>query len=700
MRYVLVHESPGRMRIMPGRKGMTAEEADILDSYLAGKPYITKAKIFEHSGSVSIRYKSGSGIRDRILEDLSAFSYFDEDIRALVPEQNGREIGRYYRSRLFSLIAGRLFRRIFFPAPLDTAWTLMRSIGYIGKGARVLMNRRLEVPVLDAVAITASMLRGDFSTAGSVMFLLDAGELLEEWTHKKSVDDLARSLSLKVDKVWLRTPDEGDLLVDLSSVEAGDHIIIRTSDVVPLDGKVIEGTATVNQASMTGESIPVPKEAGGYVYAGTVVDEGECVVEVTKASGKGKYDQIVRMIEDSEKLKSNTESRAFHLADRLVPYSLAGAALTLLLTRNVTRAMSFLMVDFSCALKLAMPLSVLSAIKEAGENDIRVKGGKFLEAVSEADTIVFDKTGTLTRECPTVVDIVPFGGADETEILRIAACLEEHYPHSMANAVVKHAEERGVLHDEMHSSVEYVVAHGIASKIDDKRAIIGSYHFVFEDEESRVPEGEQEKLDSIPAEYTQLYLAVDGILMGAICITDPLREEAAEVVRRLHDLGFRRVCMMTGDNEKTAAAIAAKLDLDEYHAGVMPEDKAQFIKREHAAGRKVVMIGDGVNDTPALSEADAGIAIRSGAAIANEVSDITISSEDLRQLLILKDISNRLMKRIHWNYRFIIGFNASLIGLGVAGILQPASSALLHNSSTIVSGLYSMTKLLPEPKKA
>ena len=695
MRYALLHESPGRLRVRPGRKGMTAEEADILDSFLASKPYVTKIKIFEHSGSVSIRYKTEEGTRDRLLQDLLDFSFFDEDIRALVPEQNGRMINRQYRARLISLVAGRLFRRIFFPMPLDRAWTLMRSLGYIRRGAKILLKGKLEVPVLDAVAITASMLTGDFSTAGSVMFLLDIGELLEEWTHKRSVDDLARTLSLKVDRVWLRNKNGEDLLVDLSDVEIGDHIIIRTSDVVPLDGKVVSGACTVNQASMTGESVPVPKEEGGYVYAGTVVEEGDCVIEVTKASGSGKYDQIVRMIEESEKLKSDTEAKAFHLADSLVPYSLVGAALTFLLTRSVTRAMSFLMVDFSCALKLAMPLSVLSAIKEADENDIRVKGGKFLEAISEADTIVFDKTGTLTRECPTVVDIVTFGDADKTESLRIAACLEEHYPHSMANAVVKYAEEQGVLHDEMHTSVEYVVAHGISSMIDDKRAVIGSYHFIFEDEKSKVPEGEQDKLDSLPAEYTHLYLAIDGVLQAAVCITDPLREESAEVIEKLHGLGFKRVCMMTGDNDRTAAAIAAKLNLDEYHSEVMPEDKAEFIKKEHEAGRKVVMIGDGVNDTPALSEADAGIAIRSGAAIANEVSDITISSEDLRQLLILKELSNRLMGRINRNYRFIISFNAALIGLGVAGILPPASSALLHNTSTVVSGLYSMTKLLP-----
>ncbi|MBQ3924818.1 MAG: heavy metal translocating P-type ATPase [Firmicutes bacterium] len=695
MRYALLHESPGRLRVRPGRKGMTAEEADILDSFLASKPYVTKIKIFEHSGSVSIRYKTEEGARDRLLQDLLDFSFFDEDIRALVPEQNGRMINRQYRARLISLVAGRLFRRIFFPMPLDRAWTLMRSLGYIRRGAKILLKGKLEVPVLDAVAITASMLTGDFATAGSVMFLLDIGELLEEWTHKRSVDDLARTLSLKVDRVWLRNKNSEDLPVDLSDVEIGDHIIIRTSDVVPLDGKVVSGACTVNQASMTGESVPVPKEEGGYVYAGTVVEEGDCVIEVTKASGSGKYDQIVRMIEESEKLKSNTEAKAFHLADSLVPYSLVGAALTFLLTRSVTRAMSFLMVDFSCALKLAMPLSVLSAIKEADENDIRVKGGKFLEAISEADTIVFDKTGTLTRECPTVVDIVTFGDAGKTESLRIAACLEEHYPHSMANAVVKYAEEQGVLHDEMHTSVEYVVAHGISSMIDDKRAVIGSYHFIFEDEQSKVPEDEQDKLDSLPAEYTHLYLAIDGVLQAAVCITDPLREESAEVIEKLHGLGFKRVCMMTGDNDRTAAAIAAKLNLDEYHSEVMPEDKAEFIKKEHEAGRKVVMIGDGVNDTPALSEADAGIAIRSGAAIANEVSDITISSEDLRQLLILKELSNRLMSRINRNYRFIISFNAALIGLGVAGILPPASSALLHNTSTVVSGLYSMTKLLP-----
>lgn len=674
---------------------MSMHEADILEYYLKDQAFIEDAKVYDRTGDATISYKPGKENREALLQALELFSYYDEKAIELVPEESGRELNRKYQEKLVWKISGRFFRKLFFPAPLAIAWTTVSSIRYITKGLSSLMKGKLEVSVLDAAAITVSILRGDYDTASSVMFLLDIGDILEEWTHKKSVGDLARSMSLKVDKVWMKTETE-DVLVNVKDIKVGDEIYIRTSNIIPLDGVVVEGEANVNQASMTGESEPVFKEAGGYVYAGTVVEEGECLVRVTKTSGSGKYDQIVRMIEESEKLKSDVEAKAYHLADNLVPYSLMGTALTYLLTRNVTRAISFLMVDFSCALKLSMPLSVLSAIKEAGNYNISVKGGKFLEAVADADTIVFDKTGTLTHAKPTVVAIETFGDVKEEEALRIAACLEEHYPHSIANAVVNEALKRNILHEEMHSKVQYVVAHGISSLIEGKKAVIGSYHFVFEDEKCKVPEGEEEKLAKLPDEYSHLFLAIDGVLLAVICIFDPLRKEAAEVIDQLHALGISKVCMMTGDNERTAAAVAKSLNIDEYHAGVLPEEKAQFIQREHELGRKVIMVGDGVNDTPALSEADAGIAISDGAAIAREVADITISSSDLHQLLILRELSSALMKRINHNYRFIIAFNASLIALGVAGILQPASSALLHNGSTVVTGLRSMTKLLDE----
>ncbi len=674
---------------------MSMHEADILEYYLKDQACVVDAKVYDRTGDASISYKPGAENREALLHALELFSYYDEKALELVPEESGRELNRQYQEKLVWKIVGRGFRKLFFPAPLSIAWTTLSSVRFISKGIASLVKGKLEVSVLDAAAITVSILRGDYDTASSVMFLLDMGDILEEWTHKKSVGDLARSMSLKVDKVWMKTEAE-DVLVSVKDIKVGDEIYIRTSNVIPLDGVVVDGEATVNQASMTGESEPVFKEAGGYVYAGTVVEEGECLVRVTKASGSGKYDQIVKMIEDSEKLKSNVEARAYHLADNLVPYSLVGTALTYLLTRNISKAISFLMVDFSCALKLSMPLSVLSAIREAGNYNISVKGGKFLEAVAAADTIVFDKTGTLTHATPTVVAIETFGGVEEEEALRIAACLEEHYPHSIANAVVDEALKRHILHEEMHSKVQYVVAHGISSLIEGKKAIIGSYHFVFEDEKCIVPEGEEDKLNNLPDEYSHLFLAIDGVLLAVICIFDPLRKEAAEVIDKLHDLGISKVCMMTGDNERTAAAVAKSLNIDEYHAGVLPEEKALFIQKEHARGRKVIMVGDGVNDTPALSEADAGIAISDGAAIAREVADITISSSDLHQLLILRELSTALMNRINHNYHFIIGFNAMLIGLGVAGILQPASSALLHNGSTVMTGLRSMTKLLDE----
>ncbi len=557
-----------------------------------------------------------------------------------------------------------------------------------------LKNGRLQVETLDGVAITTSIVRRDFDTASSIMFLLSIGETLEEWTRKKSINDLARSMSLNIDKVWLKN-DGKEIQVGVNQVLAGDHIIVRNSEIIPLDGKVVEGEMTVNQSIMTGESEPVVKSPGGYVYAGTVVEEGECIIEVTKTAGSGKFDQIVRMIEESEKLKSDTEAKAYRLADKLVPYSLLGAGLTYLFTRNATKALSFLMVDYSCAMKLSMPLAVLSAIKECREHRISVKGGKFMEAMAEADTLVFDKTGTLTHATPTLMDVVSFEGRDPDEMLRIAACLEEHYPHSVANAIVKGAKDKGLDHDELHSKVEYIVAHGISSFLDDERVVIGSYHFVMEDEGCVIPEGEEYKLDEINREYSRIFMAIGGRLAAVLCIFDPLREEADEVIKKLHELGFKKICMMTGDNKKNAEAVAAKLSLDEFCAEVLPEDKAEFIRKEHERGHKVVMIGDGVNDTPALSEADVGIAILDGAPIAREIADITIASDDLHQLITLRKISTALMKRIKANYRFILGFNSALIAGGLFGVMNPASSALLHNGSTILTGLKSMTNLLP-----
>ena len=696
MQYLILHESRQRLRLHVPRLNLTLREADILEAYLNSLSFVKSARVHERTGDAIVFFVNKGAGRPALLKALDRFSFVDESIAALAPEHSVRAMNRRYQEKMTALILGRVFRSLFFPKSLQIVWTVGKSVRFLGMGLKSLLRGRLEVSVLDAAAIAASMLRGDFSTASSVMFLLQTGDLLEDWTHRKSVNDLAGAMSLKADRVWKRT-DEGDVLTDVSVIRPGDRIVVRTSNVIPLDGRVVEGEASVNQASMTGESVPVIRRPGGYVYAGTIVEEGGCVIEVTRATGSGRYDQIVRMIEESEKLKSVTEERAFHLADRLVPYSLGGAALTWLLTRNIDKAVSFLMVDFSCALKLSMPLSVLSAIREAGEHGISVKGGKFLEAVAEAKTIVFDKTGTLTHATPSVVDVVTFDGTDATEDLRIAACLEEHYPHSIANAIVRCAGERGIRHDEMHSKVEYVVAHGISSRLEGhEKAVIGSYHFVFEDEGCAIPENETEKFRRLPTEYSHLFMAIDGRLKAAICIFDPLRGEAAEVVDALHKLGLNKVCMMTGDNEHTASAIARKLDLDEYHAEVLPRDKAEFIQREHEKGRRVIMIGDGVNDTPALSEADAGIAVSDGAAIAREIADITISSDSLWQLVTLRKISRALMKRINENYRFIIGFNASLIAFGVLGILSPATSALLHNGSTLVTGIRSMSNLLKE----
>lgn len=695
MRFVILHESSSRIRIHLPRYKMTMEQADILEYYLKNKPFVTHATIHDRTGDASIRYRGGTAGRKALLSALRDFSYTDEEAIALVPEHTSRELDHEYQEQMMKMIVLRYASKLFLPPWLRRGITIAKSFKFIKKGVKSLSKGKLEVATLDATAITVSMLREDFRTASSVMFLLNVGDTLGEWTRRKSVTDLASAMSLNITKVWKRTEDV-DVLIDVKEVKPGDRIVVRTSNVIPLDGKVIEGSISVNQSTMTGESIPVHKEPGGYVYAGTVVEDGNCVIEVAQSAGTGKYDQIVKIIEESEKLKSETEERAFHLADRLVPYSLAGTVITYLLTGNATRALSFLMVDFSCALNLSMPLSMLSAIKESSKYDIAVKGGKFLEAAAIADTIIFDKTGTLTHATPSVVDIVTFGDADQTESLRIAACLEEHYPHSVANAVVAEARNRNISHEEMHSKVEYVVAHGIASTINGSNAIIGSYHFVFEDMKCTVPEGEENKLDSLPTAYSHLYMAIDGVLQAVICIFDPLRDEAADVIKELYDLGVSKVCMLTGDNERTAAAVAEKLDLTEYRSGVLPEDKLAFIKAEHTAGRKVMMIGDGVNDAPALAEADVGIAVNEGAAIAREISDITISSDDLHRIVLLRKLSMQLMNRIDNNYRFIVAFNAALIGLGVSGILTPASSALFHNGSTILSGLYSTTSLLDE----
>ena len=685
-----MHESPGRIRVHAMQKRMTMAQADILEYYLKAQEGVIEAKVYDRTGDAVIFYE---GKREGMILALSRFSYKGNE--GLVPSQTGRALNREYEDKLVLTVVDRVISTLFYPIPLKRVITGVKAIPYLFKGLQTLFQRKIEVSLLDAVAISASILTGDYDTASSVMFLLSVGEILEEWTHKKSVDDLARTMSLNVDKVWTLVQGE-EVLLPLTEVEVGQEIIVRTGNMIPLDGKLSFGEAMVNQASMTGESIPVRKKIGSSAYAGTVVEEGECRIRVEKLAGSGRYDRIVKMIEESEKLKSATEDKASHLADKLVPYSLGGAALTYLLTRNVTKALAFLMVDFSCALKLSMPVAVLSAMREAGKHKISVKGGKFMEAISEANTIVFDKTGTLTYAKPKVEDIITFKNSDENEMLRMAACLEEHYPHSMANAVVAEAEARDLHHAERHSKVEYVVAHGISSIYEGKHVLIGSHHFIFDDEHCTVPKGEEEKLASIPPEHSALYLAVDGELTTVILISDPLRKEAVGVIQDLKALGIDKVVMMTGDNKKTAHAVARMVGVDEFHAEVLPEDKASFIQEEHRLGRKVIMVGDGINDSPALSEADAGIAISAGAAIAKEVADITIQEGDLYELVILKKLSNRLMKRIHGNYNFIIGFNAMLIALGLAGILTPSNSALFHNISTIATGLKSMTPLIPE----
>ena len=679
------------MRVHLALRRMSLREADLLEYDLKGVAGVVSVKVFDRTQDAVITYTCP---RMDIVRALASFSFTSEQALSRLPEHTSRALNREYEDKLVFTVCRRAFSRLFLPIPVRTAIALFRSVKYIRAGLSALLHGKLSVAVLDATAVTVSMVRGDFDTAGSVMFMLRLGEILEEWTHKKSVADLAGAMALNVDQVWVKA-NETEVLVPVSSVKEGDLVVVRTGNLIALDGKVVEGEAMVNQSSMTGESMPVVKHEGSFVYAGTVCEEGECVFRVEKTMGGGRYDRIVKMIEQSEKLKSTAEDKAACLADRLVPYTLGGTVLTYLLTRNVTKMLAVLMVDFSCALKLAMPIAVLSAMREASASHISVKGGRFLEAVANANTVVFDKTGTLTYATPKVADIVTFADYKEEDMLRLAACLEEHYPHSMANAVVEAAKERGLSHEEYHSQVQYIVAHGISSMVEGKKVIIGSSHFVFEDEGCHVPAGDEEKFRSLPAAYSHLYLCIAGELAAVICIYDPLRKEAADAVRALHACGIDKVVMMTGDNRKTAEAVAAQVGVDEVYAEVLPEDKAAFIRAEKADGRTVIMIGDGVNDSPALSEADAGIAISTGAAIAREIADITIASEDLFELVTLRRLSTELMARIHRNYRFIVSFNFSLIVLGVAGILPPTTSALLHNTSTLAISLKSMTNLLP-----
>ena len=692
MKCTILHEGKGRMRVHVEKVRMTLHRADVLEAYLNHHDAIVHAAVYERTGDVVITY---TGRRSAAIAVLAGYKFDVAEYDALVTSADSRRLNREYQDKMFDLVAGRCLRKLFLPAPLDAAYTAFRSLHFLWKGVRCVLSRRLEVEVLDALSIGVSLLRGDFGTAGSVMFLLNLGSLLEEWTRKKSLDDLARSMALNVDKVWVRSQGT-EVLVPLTKVRSGDEVVVRSGNMIPLDGTVLEGEAMVNQAALTGEAMPVRKAEGSTLYAGTVVEEGECVFIAKAEGGSNRYDKIVAMIEESEKLKSSTENRALVLADKLVPWCLGATVVTYLLTRNATRAISCLMVDFSCALKLSMPLAVLSAMRECGSYHITVKGGKYLEALSKADTIVFDKTGTLTRATPQVVEVVPFSGCNEREVLQLAACLEEHFPHSMANAVVRAAKEHGISHEEMHSEVEYIVAHGIASRVGGQRVVIGSHHFVFEDEKCTIPAAEQQKFDALKPAYSHLYMAASGQLVGVICISDPLRPEAAAVLNGLRALGIQNTVMMTGDSERTAAAIAKQVGVDRFFAEVLPEDKANFVQQAKAEGHTVVMIGDGINDSPALSAADIGIAIHSGAAIAREIADVTIKADSLEELVALKAIANSLQKRVHANYRFVLTFNSALIALGALGILQPASSAMLHNLSTIGISLKSMTNLLPE----
>ena len=695
MKFIVKHEINGRLRIHVVQKRMTYTEADTLSWFFSNQKNVTDVKVYERTADAVICYV---GTREEVLNLLKEFSYENTKLPEHVAAGSGRELNAVYQEKLVMKTVLHYGSKLFLPMPVRAVITSVKSVKYIWHGIRCLMHGKIEVPVLDATAISVSVFRRDYATAGSVMFLLGIGEIIEEWTHKKSVGDLARSMSLNVNKVWLKR-NEQEILVKSSDIEPGDHVVIRMGNVIPFDGEVVTGEGMVNQASLTGESLPVRRSVGQSVFAGTVLEEGEIEVLVKAVSGSTRFEKIVTMIEDSEKLKSSVEGKAEHLADRLVPYTLLGTGAVWLLTRNITKTLSVLMVDFSCALKLAMPITVLSAIREAGENNITVKGGKFLEAVADADTIVFDKTGTLTKATPTVKEIVPFSDYSENDLLRIAACLEEHFPHSMAKAVVDAAKERHLSHEEMHSKVEYVVAHGISSSIDNRKVLIGSSHFIFEDEGCTIPSEYQERYDSLKPEYSHLYLAIEKQLVAVICIEDPLREEAVEMVRDLKKAGIRKVVMMTGDSERTAAAIAKRVGVDEYYAEVLPEDKANFVEKEKSEGRKVIMIGDGINDSPALSAADAGIAISDGAEIAREIADITIAADDLREVVTLKLLANAMMKRIHMNYRNIVGINSGLILLGVTGIVQPTVSALLHNASTLMISLGSMKNLLDENKR-
>lgn len=692
MKFKVLHNMRGRMRIHVMTNEMTDLQADKLEYDLAAQDMILTAKVYERTGDVVITYM---GERQVLLSYLQTYCYKQMVEADETLARSGRAMNRKYWDKLVNRVVLRMGSKLFVPAPIRTGLVLVKSLSYIKKALSCVGRRKIEVPLLDGIAITTSIVRGDYGTAGSVMFLLDLGEIMEEWTHKKSVDDLAKKMSLNVSKVWLSV-DGKEVLTDVSKIETGDCVTVHMGNVIPLDGVVKEGEGMVNQASLTGEAIPVAKKQGGYVYAGTVLEEGELLIEVKENSGTTKYEKIVAMIEETEKLKSTVESRAEHLADRLVPYTLAGTGLVYLLTRNATKALSVLMVDFSCALKLSMPISVLSAMREAQSHGITVKGGKFLEAMAEADTIVFDKTGTITKAQPVVSDVISFCDEEPDELLRIAACLEEHFPHSMAKAVVRAAMDKGLVHEENHSKVEYIVAHGISSRIQEKKVIIGSYHFVFEDEQCVIPQGKEELFESLSGECSHLYLAIDGVLAAIIAITDPIREEAPQVVSMLRKCGLSKIVMMTGDSERTAKVVAAKVGVDEYYSEVLPEDKASYVEKEHQAGRKVIMIGDGVNDSPALSAADVGIAICDGAEMAREIADITIAGDNLEELVTLKRLSNALVKRIHGNYRQIVGFNTGLILCGIGGVMQPATSALLHNTSTLAISVKSMKDLLSE----
>ena len=689
MRATIEHESRGRMRLRLRQKNMTLRQADLLEAWLKGQPWAKDAVVHERTRCVILTY---AGDRATVLSAIGNFTWAEAEETVTLPGHSTRALNREFQEKLVGKVLMKGASALFFPTPLRVARVIWHMIPFLHKGLRCLGRQRIKVELLDALSIGISACRRDFGTAGTVMFLLEIGELLEDWTRKKSVADLAESLSLHVDRVWLKTPD-GDVLTPIGQIKPGDRVVVRAGSIIPLDGVVAEGEVTVNQASLTGESVPVAKRPGGAVYAGTVVEEGECILDVKQASGQGRYDQIVEMIQRSEQMKSATEAKASNLADKLVPYTFAGSLLSLVLTRNVTRALSVLMVDFSCALKLAMPLAVLSAMREAGREHITVKGGKFLEAVARADTIVFDKTGTLTHACPRVAKIVPFNGKEETEMLRLAACLEEHFPHSMANAVVEEARCRGLRHEERHAKVEYLVAHGIASSVDGEQVRIGSAHFIFEDEKCVIPEDEQAKFDALSPAFSQLYLAINGVLSAVICISDPLREEAWDVLSAIRGLGVKNAVMLTGDSPRTAAAIAEQLGVDDFRAGVLPSDKADYVAALRREGHTVLMVGDGINDSPALSEADAGIAISDGAAIAREIADITIAADSLWELVRLRQLAMALMHRIQNNYRFVIGFNGALIGLGVAGVLPPATSAMLHNLSTLAVSLHSMSAL-------